>query len=130
VSQENVEIVRDLYRAFARNEFPVDLIDPEIEYVNPVGAVEEGTRHGLPEFRRAWEKVFEGWRTWHMEPQEFTAIGNQVAVVVAYKARGRASGVELEGRESALLTLRDRKVVRYKWFHGPEDAREAAGLAE
>ena len=74
--------------------------------------------------------MFEGWTTWQMEPQEFTAIGNQVAVVVAYRARGRASGVELEGRESALLTLRDRKVVRYEWFHGPDDAREAAGLAE
>jgi hypothetical protein len=33
--------------------------------------------------------------------------------------------VELEGRESALLTLRNGKVTRYAWFHGPGDALSA-----
>jgi ketosteroid isomerase-like protein len=125
MSQGNVDIVRGFYEAFARDEFPVEVIDPEVEYVNPVGAVEEGTRRGLAEFRKAVEKVFECWATWHMQPEEFTAIGNKVAVVVAYRARGRASGVESEGRESALLTLREGKVVRYEWFHDPGDARSA-----
>jgi hypothetical protein len=26
--------------------------------------------------------------------------------------------------------MRDGKVVRYEWFHGPDDALEAAGLPE
>ena len=34
--------------------------------------------------------------------------------------------VEVEGRESALFTLRDGKVVRYEWFHEPDDAYAAA----
>jgi ketosteroid isomerase-like protein len=126
MSQENVEVVRRLYEALARDEFPVKLIDAEIEYVNPAGAVEPGTRHGVAEFRGAVEKVFEGWATWKMEPEQFTAVGNQVAVVVQYRARGRTSGVELEGRESALVTLKAGKVVRYEWFHGPNDALQAA----
>jgi hypothetical protein len=33
---------------------------------------------------------------------------------------------ELEGRESALLTLREGKVVRYEWFHEATDALRAA----
>jgi ketosteroid isomerase-like protein len=127
MSNENVEIVRSLYEAFGRDEFPMEVIDPEVEYVNPVGAVEEGIRQGLTAFRAAVEKVFEGWATWHMEPEQFTAVGNQVAVVVRYRARGRTSGLELEGRESALFTLREGKVVRYAWFHEPEDALRAAG---
>jgi ketosteroid isomerase-like protein len=130
MSRQNVQIVRGFYEAFARDEFPAEVIDPEIEYVNPAGAVEEGTRRGLPAFRRAVEKVFEGWATWHMEPEEFTAVGDQVAVVVAYRASGRASGIELEGRESALLTLREGKIVRYAWFHGPTDALKAASSQE
>jgi ketosteroid isomerase-like protein len=65
-----------------------------------------------------------------MEPEQFRAVGDQVAVVVQYRARGRGSGVEVEGRESALWTLRDGKVVRYAWFHGPAEALEAAGLEE
>ena len=34
-------------------------MDPEIEYVNPAGAVEPGTRHGLDAFTKALEKVLE-----------------------------------------------------------------------
>ncbi len=126
MSRENVEVVRDFYDAFARGEFPVDLIDPEVEYINPVGAVEPGTRQGISAFQRAVEAVLEGWETWQMEPEQFIAMGDQVAVVVRYRARGRTSGIELEGGESARLTLRDRKVVRYEWFHDPGDALRAA----
>jgi ketosteroid isomerase-like protein len=132
MSQENVQIVRSFYDAWARDEFPgpVELMDPEIEYVNPTGAVEPGIRRGREAFGRAVGRVFEGWETWDVEPEEFRAIGDQVAVVVRYQARGRGSGVEVEGRESALWTLRDGRVASYAWFHEPTDALEAAGLSE
>jgi ketosteroid isomerase-like protein len=130
MSQANVEIVRGVYEAFARDEFPEEVIHPEVEYVNPIGAVEAGTRRGVTAFRAAVEKVFEGWATWHMEPEQLTAMGNQVVVIVRYRARGQTSGVELEGRESALFTLRDGMVVRYEWFHEPGDALRASGLSE
>ena len=128
MSRENVEIVRRFYAAWARDEFPgpVELMDAEIEYVNPAGAVEPGTRRGPREFGMAVERTLEGWETWEMEPEAFTTVGDQVAVVVAYKARGRASGVEVQGRESALWTLRDGKVRRYAWFHEPDQALMAA----
>jgi ketosteroid isomerase-like protein len=132
MSHDNVRVVRSFYDAWARDEFPgpIELMDREIEYVNPAGAVERGTRRGVAAFNRAVEKIFEGWETWDMEPEEFNEVGDQVAVTVRYRARGRGSGVEVEGRESALWTLRKGKVVRYAWFHEPEDALEAAGLRE
>jgi ketosteroid isomerase-like protein len=132
MSQENVEIVRRFYDAWAREEFPgpVELMDPEIEYVNPAGAVEPGTRRGRAAFSRAVEKLFEGWETWQAKPEQFKDVGDQVAVVLSYRARGRGSGLEVEGRESALWTLRDGRVFRYAWFHEPGDALEAAGLSE
>ena len=132
MSEENVEIVRRFYDAWAREEFPgpVELMDPEIEYVNPAGAVEPGTRRGRAAFSRAVEKLFEGWETWQAEPEQFKDLGDQVAVVLSYRARGRGSGLEVEGRESALWTLRDGRVSRYAWFHEPGDALEAAGLSE
>jgi hypothetical protein len=75
MSRENVEVVRSFYDAWARNEFPgpVELRDPEIEYVNPAGAVEPGTRRGLAGFKRAVDKVFEGWETWDVEAERFRA---------------------------------------------------------
>ena len=132
MSQENVEIVQRFYDAWARDEFPgpFDLMDPEIEYVNPAGAVEPGTRRGRTAFSRAVAGVFEGWETWQMEPEQFRAAGNHVAVVLRYRARGRGSGLEIEGRESALWTLRDGKVARYAWFQERAEALEAAGLEE
>jgi ketosteroid isomerase-like protein len=132
MTEENVEVVRRFYAAWSGDELPgpTELMNPEIEYVNPDRAVEPGTRRGLAAFSQAVEKVFEGWETWQMEPEQFRAVGDQVAVVVRYRGRGRGSGVEVEGRESALWTVRDGKVVRYAWFHGPADALEAAGLEE
>jgi ketosteroid isomerase-like protein len=132
MSEENVRVVRSFYDAWARDELPgpTDLMDPQIEYVNPAEAVEPGTRRGVAAFSRAVEKVFDAWETWETETEQFTAVGDQVAVVVRYRARGRGSGVEVEGRESALWTLRDGKVTRYAWFHEPADALEAAGLPE
>jgi ketosteroid isomerase-like protein len=111
-----------------RSAGPAHLFDTEIEYVNPRGAVEPGTRRGLEAFRRAVGTVFEGWETWQIEPERFMSVGDRVAVALRYQARWRMSGVEVEAHESALWTVRDGKVVRYEWFHGPNDALEAAGL--
>jgi uncharacterized protein len=133
MSQENVEIVRGIYDAWARNEFPgpAHVLDAQIEYVNPAGAIETGTRFGLAAFSRAVEQVFvEGWESWRIEPEQFTPSGDRVAVVLRYRARGRGSGVEVEGRMSALWTVRDGKAVRFEWFHEPTQALEAAGLQE
>jgi ketosteroid isomerase-like protein len=130
--RDNIEVVRSVYDAWARDDFPgpADLLDDGVEYVNPVGAVEPGTRRGLAGFRRAVEKTLEGWETWQMDPERYEADGDRVAVVLHYRAKGRGSGVEVEGRESALWTLRDGRVIRYEWFHGPADALQAIGLSE
>ena len=131
MSQENVEIVRRFSKAWGDQlPGPNELMDREIEYVNPAGAVEPGVRQGRAAFAKAVEAVFDGWETWQMEPERFTAAGDHVVVVLRYRARGRGSGVPIEGQESALWTLRDRKVLRYEWFHGPTGALEAAGLSE
>ena len=132
MSEENVRVVRSFYDAWAQGDLPgpIELMDPAIEYVNPEGAVEPGTRRGVSAFGEAVARVFEGWETWHAEPEEFRAVGDEVAVVLRYRARGRGSGVEVDGRESALWTVRNGKVVRYAWFHEPGDALEAAGLSE
>ncbi len=132
MSEENVEVVRRFYEAWGRGDFPgpVELMAADIEYVNPPTAVEPGTRQGLRAFAGAAAKVFEGWATWEMEPEQFRGVGTRVAVVVSYRARGRESGLEVEGRESAVWTVENGQVTRYEWFHRPSDAFEAVGLSE
>jgi ketosteroid isomerase-like protein len=128
MAEANAEIVRRFYEAWTRDDLPgpIDLLDPEVEYVNPEGAIEPGTRRGLDEFTKANQKVLDAWDYWRCEIESLTEIDDKVVAVVHYRTRGRGSGVEIEGRESALWTLRDGKVTRYAWFHGVDDAAEAA----
>jgi ketosteroid isomerase-like protein len=132
VSAANVEVVRRFYAAWAQGENPglAELMDPEIEYVNPAGAIEPGTRRGVSEFEQAVAKTFEAWEFWRAEVERVETAGDRVAVAVRYRTRGRGSGVDVEGVESALWTFRDGRVTRYEWFHGPDDAFRAAGVAE
>ena len=127
MSDANLESVRQIYDAWGRGDIPgpSELFDEEVEYVNPAGAIEPGTRSGVAEFARAGEKLHEAWEFWKAEPEEMKAEGDRVAVLVRFRARGRGSGAEVEGHESALFTFRDGKVVRYEWFHGETDAFEA-----
>lgn len=127
MADATLDVIRAVYAAWNRDDFPgpPGLLDPDIEYVNPPDAVEPGTRRGLAAFTRALTKTLEGWETWRMEVEEISAYGEDVAVIVRYRARGRTSGAEVEGRESALWTVRDGKVVRYAWFHGHTDASRA-----
>jgi hypothetical protein len=49
MSEENVEVVRELYEAMdaGRLDPVLSFLDPEIEYVNPPDAIDPGTRHGI-----------------------------------------------------------------------------------
>lgn len=130
MTRSNVDVVRRFYDAWTRDDLPgpVGLLHPEVEYVNPDGAIEPGTRRGVDPFIAAVETVFEAWEYWRAEIEALEPAGDHVIAVVSYTARGRGSGVEIRGRESALWTLRDGKVVRYEWFHGATDAFDAPAV--
>ena len=124
----NADIVRRFYDAWSAGEVPgpAEHMHPDIEYANPEGAIERGTRRGIEGFTAAVQKTFDAWEYWRAEPEELRETGDQVVAVVRYRTRGRSSGVEVEGRESALWTFRDGKVAHYQWFHEAEDASRAA----
>jgi uncharacterized protein len=126
--QGNAQTVRRFYEAWARDEIPgpVELLDAEVEYVNPDGAIEPGTRRGIDAFTAAVHKLLDAWEYWRCDIESLTPVDDKIVAVVRYRTRGRGSGVEIEGRESALWTLREGKVVRYEWFHGADDADAAA----
>lgn len=132
MSEENVEVVRRIYAAWSRGELPgpAELIDPEVEYVNPTGAVESGTRRGLAAFSQAVTQVFAVWDSWQIEIEALRSAGDQVAVATLYRARVHGSESYMDARLSALWTLRDGRVVRFAWFHASDDAFQAAGLSE
>jgi ketosteroid isomerase-like protein len=124
VSEENVELVRSIYRAWGSERSARHLIDPQLEYVNPPYAVEAGTRRDS----RALGAIREVYPDFRVEPQQFLDAGEDVVVIGI--ARGTsASGLEAQWRQGYIWTVRDGRAIRFRWFNDPDEALRAAGLA-
>jgi ketosteroid isomerase-like protein len=125
VSNQNVEVIRSIYRLWGHDDSARHLIDANLEYVNPSNAVESGTQHG----RSMLNKVLEVYRDFRVEPERFVDAGENVVVIGT--ARGTAaSGIEAQWRQGYVWTVRDGIAVRFRWFNDPKEALEAVGLEE
>jgi uncharacterized protein len=125
MSQENLELVRAIYRLWGEGESARHLIDADLEYVNPPYAVESGTRRD----RRTLGKIRDVYPDFRVEPERFVDAGEEIVVIGT--ARGTsASGVEAQWRQGYVWTVRDGRAVRFRWFNRPSEALEAVGLSQ
>ena len=130
MSQENVEIVRQVYKAFNRGDFDaaIAVAHPEIEFVPPGG---QSSLRGAKAVR-AWMEP-DAFDEQQIEPLEFSVQGNKVLVRQHTKARGAGSGIELDMEIWAVWTLNDDGLAtRIESFlpHQEAEALKAAGLSE
>ena len=125
MSQENLDLVREIYALWGADKSARHLIDSELEYVNPSYAVESGTRHSS----RTLAKVREVYPDFRVEPERFADAGDEVVVIGV--ARGTSdSGLEAQWRQGYVWTIRGGQAVRFRWFNDPNEALRAAGLSE
>jgi ketosteroid isomerase-like protein len=134
MSQANVEIVRRIYSSLTRGgDGLMDLVGPDFvvdfsrRRVDPfvVTLDQEVLDTLLPRLLETWEAP----PTW--EPQELVDAGDKVFAFIRTRARGKASGVEVDAQVANVWTFRDGKPVEFSYFG--EDraaAREAAGIAD
>jgi ketosteroid isomerase-like protein len=137
VSRENVEIVRQVYEAVGRRDADsvFALYDPDVEWDGSRGtpfgmltttAVYHG-HDGLRKFFRHW---YEAWGDIEEHEDELIDAGEHVVSVSRFRAKGRASGLQVEVSDRvAVWTLRDGKIIRVVWFLTRGEALEATGLA-
>jgi ketosteroid isomerase-like protein len=131
VASDNAEIVRRLYEGFNRERRGTrELLDPEIEWINPEDAVEPGERHGLEEWNGALESVEESFREARVEVERMVESGDRVASAVTVRVRGRESGLDTQMRQSHLWTIREGKAVRFEWFRDPDRAFDVLEAGE
>jgi ketosteroid isomerase-like protein len=134
MSQENVEIVREVFESFRSGDQKrtAQLVDPEVEFHGTVGGLEEGRiAHGLPQIVETFEvEDLEAWEERRLEPEEFIDAGDVVVVLLHEYRRGRGSGVELESDTAVVFAVREGRVVRIQGYMDRDAALKAAGLRE
>jgi ketosteroid isomerase-like protein len=122
MSQENVELVRTIYRLWSSGESAGHLIDADLEYVNPPNAVESGTRKG----RAVLGKVREVYPNFRVEPERFVEVGDDVVVIGT--ARGTAaSGLEAQWKQGYVWTVRNKIAIRFRWSTSPRRPSKPSG---
>ena len=132
MSQVNVEIVRRIFDAFNRRDIAafLELLDPDVEWV-PILAVLEGRVYRGHEEIREWIKdLAADWEFFEVYYEELRDLGDRVLVSGHWRARGRASGVEVENPGTYLYEIEGGKVVSMRTFTDRAEALEAAGLPE
>ena len=125
MSEENIELVRQIHERWDRGESIRELVAEDLEYVNPTYAVEPGTRIG----RDAFGSVTETYPNFVFRPERFIDAGDEVVVLGRYTASGGASGIELEGDHGYVWTIKDDVAVRFQWFQSHDEALEAVRTA-
>ena len=83
----------------------------------------EGLERFLVEMTEEWEEV-------RFEIEETRDAGEQVVGIGRFRARGRASGVDLDVPLGVFTRVRRGKIVYTRLFSEPAAALEAAGLRE
>jgi uncharacterized protein len=89
-----------------------------------------GIYRGHEGLRRFFRERYEAWEEIEDHCEELIDAGEQVISVTTTRGRGRSSGVEVEGANASIWTVRDGKIVRVVWFGRRDEALEAAGLSE
>jgi ketosteroid isomerase-like protein len=132
MSQENVEIVREVLEAWQQGdeEKRARLMDPQVEMHGTVGGLEEGRiAHGLSQIDETFEKEdLEAWDVRRLEAEEFIDAGDDVVVLLHEYRRGRGSGVELEAETAVVVGVSGGRVVRMQGYMDRDAALKAVGL--
>jgi ketosteroid isomerase-like protein len=74
----------------------------------------------------SWSEARESQRA---TPERVIDLGDTVVVLVLNRFLGR-DGIELEQPAGNVITLRDRKIVRWAAYWTPQSALQAVGLEE
>jgi ketosteroid isomerase-like protein len=140
MSEENVEIVRQLFEGFQASldqdklggAFDLGLIDKDHEWILTEGSFEGRSvwrgREGWVEFMRLWADQFDGLS---LQVSRLIDAGpNRVVALLHQSGTGRESGVPVEWDNGAVLELRDGRVIRTTNYLSHAEALEAAGLPE
>jgi ketosteroid isomerase-like protein len=129
MAQENVEVVRQIYDAWNRNETSrlADLFDEHVQLrLNAVMGPYVG-REGVRQFVA---DLLADWSQLSLTIEEAVVQGDQIVVIVREEGIGRSSHVPITSIENHVWTVRGGKACHAAAYPSRAKALEAAGLRE
>jgi ketosteroid isomerase-like protein len=134
MSEENVEVVRQIYAEWERGNFEaaLPLLDAEVTFETFMpDSNETVVVHGLERLASFMRDWFGQWRDYRVSGDEFRAVGTDHVFVAGRQAgTGRQSGAEVDSPGFTVWTFRAGKVVRLLAHYDRDAALEAVGLRE
>jgi ketosteroid isomerase-like protein len=134
MSQDNVELIRRGYEAFARGDVEgvLDLVGPDVSWAPAIGPIlGVDAIRGRDALRRfLLDEIFEGFDTFRAEPLSFEDLHEAVLVRWRAVGRGKRSGLEIDQTFFAVFTLCDGEIMAYRDYQTRSEALEAVGQRE
>ena len=129
-----MEAVRRLLDGWNRGDVDAWLepAHPEIEWFSEIARSVEGSEavyRGIPGLRRFWDEWHAVWEL-AIEISEFRDLGDTVVALGRIRARGGASGIDIEGPVAYILEFEEGLVRKARAYLDLDEALEAAGLSE
>ena len=130
MSQENVEIIKRTYEAFAAGDMSAIRESADPGLVTARYEPDMTTWHGFEGFLRATADWTSDFDEFSITADDLIDAGDRVIVRVHQRARGRSSGAVVEADFWFVHTLVKGKVTRLDMFATKDLALKAAGLEE
>ncbi len=131
MSNENVDLIRRAYDAYARDELPTMLqfVDPDLEWTYLDPSLEDPKPqvcHGRHELETVLERQAE--RGLKAELEEVAARGDRVMVVVRTPGADAFRVRKANDRSYAVFTVREGRIVALGDCRDRDEALELAGI--
>jgi len=130
MSQQNVDLVRGMYDAFASGDVPAVLasFDPEIvwneaenfpyadgnPYVGPQAVVDG-----------VFARLGSEWEYWNLDIEEILDAGDRAIAVGRYHAKNKETGKVINAQFTHFWTIRDGKATRFQQYADTAQASKA-----
>jgi ketosteroid isomerase-like protein len=125
-------VVTHLYELFwdGRVEEAVELLDPDIEWREPPESPDQHIVYGREAALAALNTWLANWADYEVEVNDVIKGGDgRILVCMRQRARGPATGIEVESDLFHVWTMRDDVPVRAEMYLTRETAYEAARIA-
>jgi ketosteroid isomerase-like protein len=131
--EENIALVRSVMTEFTQTQEPDERLAPDFVWDLRSWPVWTGQAefHGADGFREFFAEWIDAYDKWTQELEDFIPAGEtQVVVTTVQRGRLRGSNAWVALRAAFLYTVEEGLIKRIEVHEGPEQALEAAGLAE